>query len=377
MKALILSGGKGTRLYPFTFTQAKQLIPLANKPVLFYVIEAVLAASIFDIGIVVGDKGSEIEKTVGDGSSFGTNVHIYYIHQAQPLGLAHAVKTAQSFLGDDRFVLFLGDNFIEENIHAWVEQFSSPNNTAHAGLVLKWVPNPQDFGIAHLSVKNKRIISPTPLLARTTDACIVGVEEKPRIPASQWAIVGIYFFDRSIFEAIDAIHPAPNGELEITDAIQYLIEHQYVVQPHILNGYWIDTGKTQDLLAANRIVLNKLQRKIAESAHIDEMSHIYGEVVIGEHVHIQNTIVHGPTIIGTYAELSNAYIGPFTSIGCHTRIEQSAIEQSIIMEGCHMSDIQSKIKNSLCGRHVWVHGSAAELKTYQLLLGDRCNVGLI
>jgi glucose-1-phosphate thymidylyltransferase len=376
MKALILSGGKGSRLYPLTFTQAKQLIPIANKPVLFYAIEMLAAAGIADIGIVVGDRQKDIQHAVGDGSQFGPGIHIQYIFQEQPLGLAHAVKVAQTFLQQENFVLFLGDNFFEDDIRTWVEEFDHPDNTWHARLVLKWVENPEQFGVAHLARADGQLLPPSLSVCDSSDVQIVAVEEKPPAPTSHWAIVGLYFFDHHIFEAIDAIQPAANQELEITDAIQYLLKKHYSIRPYILRRYWVDTGKATNLLDANHTILHRLQGKIDSSAQIDETSRIYGEVILEEQVCLHNTVVYGPAIIGAHATLCNARIEPFTSIGRHSTIEESEIEESIIMEGCHISHVEGKIKNSILGREIVVQGSVTEQKTYQLLLGDRCDVNL-
>ena len=375
MKALILSGGKGTRLQPITYTSAKQLVPVANKPVLFYAIEAIVSAGISDIGIIVGDTREEIEAAVGDGRRFGSQVRITYIHQEMPLGLAHAVKIARPFIGEERFVMFLGDNFIEESIQPLVEQFGAPDCPAQARTLLTRVRNPQDFGIAEICS-----LDGCPAGADASsyqeEVRIVRLVEKPKEPMSDLAMVGIYFFDHHIFEAVDAIRPSARAELEITDAIQYLVDKQYCVRANILTGYWIDTGKMQDMLDANRTILSRMRRKIAESASVDEASHFYGEVVVEEHARVINSIVRGPSIIGRHVTLSNAYIGPFTAIDNQSSIVNSEIEHSIVMEGCDIGDIDGRIEDSLIGRYVRIHPSTTKPRAFKLLLGDHSRVGI-
>jgi glucose-1-phosphate thymidylyltransferase len=375
MKALILSGGKGTRLQPITYTSAKQLVPVANKPVLFYAIEAIVSAGIFDIGIVVGDTHEEVEAVVGDGKRFGSKVRIRYIYQERPLGLAHAVKIAQSFLGDDRFVMFLGDNFIEESIRPMVERFGARDCPVHAQILLTRVRNPQDFGVAQICSLNGHPRGPE-ISPDHQEVRIVRLVEKPKEPVSDLALVGIYFFDHHIFEAVDAIAPSARGELEITDAIQYLVDNQYSVRAHILTGYWIDTGKMQDMLDANRTILSRMRGHIAESASVDEGSHLYGEVVVEDHAQLINSIVRGPSIIGRHVTLSNAYVGPFTAIDHHSSIVNSEVEHSIVMEGCAICDIDGRIEDSLIGRYVRIQPSTTKPRAYKLLLGDHSTIGI-
>jgi glucose-1-phosphate thymidylyltransferase len=376
MKALILSGGKGTRLQPLTHTHAKQLVPVANKPVLFYALEAIVSAGIVDIGIVVGDTHAEIEAAVGDGRAFGATVSVTYIHQEQPLGLAHAVKIAQPFLQDDRFLMFLGDNFIGESLYAAVQAFSHPASRVQAQVFLKPVPNPEHFGVALLT---------DPCGAPVTDLSGVSAElvrvsrlvEKPREPISNFALVGIYLFDRQIFEAVHAIRPSARGELEITDAIQYLIEQGSMVRPHIVSGYWIDTGQMQDMLEANRVVLSSIRRTVADSAAIDQTSQLEGEVILEENVRLINSVVRGPSIIGSNVTLSNAYIGPFTAIAHDSVVVNSEIEHSIVLERCRICDINRRIEDSLIGCHTEIFPSSARPRAYKLLLGDHSRVGIL
>ena len=376
MKALILSGGKGTRLPPITHTSAKQLVPVANKPVLFYALEAIIAAGIRDIGIVVGDTRDEIQAAVKDGKDFGSDVSITYIHQEQPLGLAHAVKIAQPFLRDDRFLMFLGDNFIEGGLGELVQRFFSPGCPVHAQVMLKEVPDPEQFGVAQLRRLDGQPLSDGSSL-RDEDVRIVRLVEKPEEFVSNFALVGIYCFDRHIFEAINAIIPSPRGELEITDAIQYLLAHDYIVQPHILTGYWIDTGKMQDMLDANRAVLGRMKRSVAESASIDTNSQVHGEVILEENARLINSIVRGPAIIGSNVTLSNAYIGPFTAIAQGSTVVNSEIEHSIILEECTIRDIDGRIEDSLIGRRTQIYPSSAKPRAYKLLLGDNSRLGIL
>src|SRR5947209_827211 len=370
MKALILSGGKGTRLQPITSTQAKQLVPIANKPVLFYVLETIVASGITDIGIVVGETHEAIRAAVKDGKDLGEDVSITYIQQEQPLGLAHAVKIAQPFLQNERFLMFLGDNFIEESINELVEQFAAPGCPFQAQVLLKQVAHPEQSGVAQLSSSCEDGLC-------EEDVRIVRLVEKPREPVSNFAVVGIYFFDEHIFEAIKAIKPSARGELEITDAIQYLIEHNYIVRPHILRGRWIDTGMMQDMLDANYVVLNHMQRCISPHASIDQTSLVDGEVILEDDVRLVNSVVRGPAIIGRNVILSNAYIGPFTAIAQDSVVVNSEIEHSIILEGCRIQDIDGRIEDSLIGRHTEISPSLVKPRAYKFLLGDYSRVGVL
>jgi glucose-1-phosphate thymidylyltransferase len=354
MKGLILSGGKGTRLYPLTYTSAKQLIPVANKPVLFRVIEAIRDAGITDIGIVVGDTAEEVKAAVGRGRRWG--VKVTYIQQEAPLGLAHAVKISQDFLGDERFVMFLGDNVIQGGISNLVEQFST--NDWNCQIVLTRVDNPQQFGVAELE-----------------DGRVVRLIEKPKDPPSNLALVGIYMFDRHIFEAVNAIRPSWRGELEITDAIQYLIDHGYKVYPYIHRGWWIDTGKMADLLDANRLVLDELEPQI--QGYVDRDSQVNGKVTVQEGAEVINSVIRGPAIIGEHTRVVNSYVGPFTSIYHHVEIENSEIEHSIVLEHSRIVDIPHRIEDSLIGRNVEITRSPIKPKAYKLMLGDYSKVGIL
>jgi glucose-1-phosphate thymidylyltransferase len=355
MKGLILSGGKGTRLRPITYTSAKQLVPVANKPVLFRVIESIRDAGIDDIGIVIGDTGAEVRAAVGDGRRWG--VRISYIEQDAPSGLAHAVKIARPFLGDERFVMFLGDNCIQGGISRLIEQFGASEHNAQ--IVLKQVTNPEAYGVAELDDQGQ----------------IVRLVEKPREPRSNLALVGIYMFDRSIWEAVEAIRPSWRGELEITDAIQWLVEHQRQVYPYVHEGWWIDTGKKDDMLEANRLVLEETEP--SAQGYVDRDSNLIGKVTIEAGAEVINSTIRGPVIIGEHCRIVNAYIGPFTSIYHHTLVENSEIEHSIVLEHCLIKDLPFRLEDSLIGRYVEVIQSPLKPKAYRLVLGDHSTVGLI
>ena len=354
MKALILSGGKGTRLRPITHTNAKQLLPLANKPILFYAIETIVEAGINDIGIVVGDTHKEIRQAVEDGKAWGAQVT--YIQQEAPLGLAHAVKISEPYLGDEAFVMFLGDNLIQGGISALVEDFASRG--PHAQILLARVPQPERFGVAEL--KNGRVI------------CL---EEKPEHPKSDYALVGVYMFGPTIFEAVNAIQASRRGELEITDAIQYLIDHDYMVHPHIITGWWKDTGKLEDILEANRIVLQDLEERV--EAELDVSSEVHGPVVIEKGARIVGSVIRGPVTIAKDCQIIDSYIGPFTSIGEGTVIRNSEVEHSIILAHCQILDVESRIEDSLIGKNVEIYRAATRPKAYRFMLGDNSRTGIL
>lgn len=353
MKGLILSGGQGTRLRPLTYTGAKQLVPLANKPVLFYVIEDLVAAGITDIGIVVGDTAAQIRAAAGDGGTFGCR--LTYIQQDRPGGLAHAVKTARPFLGDDRFVMYLGDNFIQGGIASFVEAFAASDDAAH--LLLYHVPNPQQFGVATL--ENGRIVA---------------LEEKPAVPQSDLALVGIYLFGPQIHDATERIEPSWRGELEITDAIRRLLDDGQPVEPHILEGWWIDTGKMEDMLDANRLVLLEMAHRIA--GKVAEDCTIQGKVIVEEGAEVIGSTLRGPLIIGCNTRIENSYIGPFSAIGSDCMVRDSEIEHTIIMDHSQVIDMPYRLSDSLIGRYVTVNRSATKPKAHKMLLGDHSKVGI-
>jgi len=354
MKGLVVSGGKGTRLRPLTHTGAKQLVPLANKPVLFYVLEDLVAAGITDIGIVVGDTGDQIRQAVGDGSDFGCEVS--YVQQDIPGGLAHAVKAARQYLGEDPFVMYLGDNFIQGGIGRYVDEFRESDSAAH--VLLNHVPNPQAFGVAE--VEGGRIVS---------------LEDKPQQPRSDLALVGIYFFTPKIHDATNHISPSWRGELEITDAIRYLIEAGEHVQPHIVTGWWIDTGKMQDMLDANRLVLQEAVRRI--DGLVAEDCTIQGNVVVEKGATVLNSTRRGPLIVGGGTHVENAYIGPFSAIGPHCLIKECEIEHSIVMERSQIVNVPHRIEDSLIGRDVTIIRSDSKPKAYKMMLGDHSQVGIV
>jgi glucose-1-phosphate thymidylyltransferase len=357
MKALILSGGKGSRLYPLTYTNAKQLIPVANKPVLFRVIEAVREAGITDIGIVIGkdENGRRVQEAVGDGQRW--QAQITYIPQEAPLGLAHCVLIAREFLGEERFVMFLGDNVIQGGIGGLIREFEGADY--HCQIVLTPVEEPQHYGVAELN----------------PDHSIKRLVEKPREPRSNLALVGIYMFDPHIHQAVRQIQPSWRGELEITDAIQWLVDHGYRVRPYIHRGWWIDTGKPIDMLAANSKVLEELTPSIA--GFVDRDSRVDERVTIEAGAEIINSVVRGPTIIGERTRIVNSYIGPFTSIYHDCLIENAEIEHSLILEHCRIVNVSTRIADSLIGRHVEVSHSPMRPRVLKLTLGDNSRLGLI
>ena len=355
MKGLILSGGKGTRLYPLTFTSAKQLIPVANKPVLFRVIEAIRDAGIKEIGIVVGDTAKEIEAAVGQGQRWG--VQITYIQQKNPLGLAHAVKISRDFLGDERFVMFLGDNVIQGGISPLIRQFA--DSDWNSQVVLTEVSHPERYGVAELDEKGQ----------------IVQLIEKPKVPPSNLALVGIYMFDAHIFEAVQAIKPSWRGELEITDAIQWLVEQDYTVYPYIHRGWWIDTGAPSAMLEANSLVLEELEPRI--EGYVDRDSEVDGRVTVEKGAEIINSIIRGPAIIGENTRIVNAYVGPFTSIHHDCLVQDSEIERSIVLEHSTLKSLPARVQDSLIGRRVVLQRSPARPQALKLTLGDYSQVGLL
>lgn len=353
MKGLILSGGKGTRLRPLTFTQAKQLVPVANKPVLFYGIEALKEAGVYDIGIIVGDTKEEIKAAAGDGSRW--DVRITYIEQEAPLGLAHCVKISKDFLGREPFVMYLGDNILKSGIKSLVDEFQEKK--PNALILLTKVPNPQMFGVAELE-----------------NGKVVKLVEKPKKPASNLALVGVYMFDFHIFEAVSAIQPSWRGELEITDAIQYLVEHKYAVHPHLVTGWWKDTGKIEDILEANRLILESITGE--NEGKVDKNSKVNGQVVIEKGVVIENSTIRGPAIIGERSEIVDSYIGPFTSIQKNCRIIRTEIEHSIVLEGSEIRDVGSRIDESLIGREARIYKCPPKPSVYRFMIGDKSEIGI-
>jgi glucose-1-phosphate thymidylyltransferase len=353
MKALVLAGGGGTRLRPITHTTAKQLLPVANKPILFYGLEQICAAGITDVGIVVGTSGDEIRAAVGDGSAF--DLSVTYIVQEQPLGLAHAVLTAAEFLGDDDFVMFLGDNLIEGGIREMVARFEAGD--AEAQLLLKPVADPSGFGVAELG----------------PDGAIVRLVEKPVVPPSDLALVGVYLFRSSIVRAAGSIAPSARGELEITDAIQWLLDRGDHVAGSVIDGWWLDTGKKDELLEANRIVLGTIEGRI--DGTVDGASTLSGSVVVEEGAQIIRSTVRGPAIIGRGAVVEDSYIGPYTSISEGCRLTNTEVEHSVILARCVVRDVR-RIDHSLLGRDVVVEAADGKPAAMRLMVGDHSRLAI-
>ena len=355
MKALILSGGKGTRLRPITHTSAKQLVLVANKPILFYGIEAICAAGVRELGIVVGETKREVMAAVGDGSRWGARVT--YIEQDEPRGLAHAVLISQSFLGDEPFIMFLGDNLIEGGVTSLVAEFE--RESPDALILLKQVQNPRAFGVAELNAIGE----------------VCRLEEKPQTPRSNLALVGVYLFGPAIHAAVRAIRPSRRNELEITDAIQVLLDTGRRVRAHELTGWWLDTGKKDDMLEANRTVLDQITTHVAGT--LDERSQIVGRVRIEEGARLVNTTVRGPAIIGRNCELVNTFVGPYTSIGDNVVIHNSEVEHSILLENSRVLDLHGRLEDSLIGRSAQVTRTEKRPKAYRMMLGDDSHAEVI
>jgi len=360
MKGLILSGGAGTRLRPITHTRAKQLVPVANKPILFYGIEDMAAAGITEIGIIVGDTRDEIMEAVGDGSQFG--VKVTYIPQDEPLGLAHCVLIARDYLGDDDFVMYLGDNMLQQGLTEFVEGFESAraqgaDRAPTAQILLAHVDDPRQFGVAAIDGNGE----------------VTELVEKPDDPPSDLALVGVYLFDAHIHDAVRAIEPSGRGELEITDAIQWLLDHGHRVIHTVLEGWWIDTGKKDPLLESNRYILELLEPK--NEGEVDEASSIEGRVVIEEGARIVRSRVRGPAIIGHGARVQNSYVGPFTSIAAHCEIVDTELDHSVVLERSRIVGIAG-IADSLIGRDVELTRSGQRPRALRLMLGDHSKVDL-
>jgi glucose-1-phosphate thymidylyltransferase len=357
MKGLILSGGKGTRMRPITHTAAKQLLPVANKPILFYAVEAIKSAGIDEIGIIISpETGSAVEAIVGDGSRWGARIE--YIVQDQPLGLAHAVKTARRFLGDDTFVMYLGDNLIKDGVAPLVERFR--HASVDAFILLKEVPNASAFGVAQLS----------------SDGHILCLEEKPANPKSNLAVVGVYLFNKEIHKAIDRIKPSKRGELEIVDAIQELINSGHHVGSHVLKSWWLDTGKKDDMLEANRVVLDEMS-DVSMLGDLTEGSKLSGRVHVGAGSILKNCTVRGPAMIGSDCLIENSYVGPFTSIGDGARVSHAEIEHCILRENCQILDFHGRIEDSLIGVNVELTRSNCKPVAFRLMLGDDSKVEVV
>jgi glucose-1-phosphate thymidylyltransferase len=360
LKGLILSGGKGTRLRPITHTSAKQLVPVANKPVLFYGIEAMAQAGIEEVGIIIApDTGPEIEAAAGDGARFG--VRLTYIVQDEPLGLAHAVLTAEPFLGASAFVMYLGDNLLQGGISELVAAFRE--HAPDALILLTPVADPENYGVAEL--------------AQAADGevgRVVRLVEKPSQPATDLALVGVYMFTAGVHEAARAIAPSSRGELEITDAIQHLVDAGMRVEPHIVRGWWKDTGRLEDMLEANRLILDSLRERI-DGELVD--SQVDGRVVIERGARLERTTVRGPAIIGADARLNDCYVGPYTAIGEGCTISGAEVEHSILLAGCTVSGLDGRMESSLLGRNVTVRRGERQPRAYRFMVGDNSDISIL
>jgi glucose-1-phosphate thymidylyltransferase len=353
MKAIILAGGKGSRLRPLTNTLAKQLIPVANKPILYYVMEQITQSGITDIGIIISpDSGERIKAVLGDGSQW--NARLTYIVQTVPGGLAHAVKTAQDFLGDSPFLMFLGDNLIQGGISAFVEEFKT--QSPEAMILLKRVPDPRSFGVAELDASGK----------------VIRLVEKPKEPKSDLALVGVYLFTSRIHQSISNIKPSWRNELEITDAIQNLLDRGLTVHSHILDGWWLDTGKKDDLLEANRVVLDGLVQRSLKG-ECDSCCEIAGRVEIQAGAKIESSIIRGPVSIGQGCLIKGSYIGPFTSIAANSVIDHSSIEYSVVLENSTITNIE-RMADSVIGRGSTIKRKGTNFSAVKIFVGDDTNL---
>lgn len=354
LKGLILSGGAGTRLRPITHTSAKQLVPVANKPVLFYGIEALVGAAVTDIGIIIApETGGEIRESVGDGSQFGAR--ITYVEQAEPAGLAHAVLTAEEFLDGSPFVMYLGDNLLRNGLSGLVETFKA--ESPEAIILLTPVEDPGSYGVAELK-----------------DDHVVRLVEKPKDPPSNMALVGVYLFSPSIMDAARSLEPSWRGELEITEAIQVLIDQGCRVRSEVVDGWWKDTGQLGDMLEANRLVLEEIESRIDGEL---EDSKVEGRVIVEAGAVLKGSVVRGPAVIGADAVIEEAYIGPYTSIGENVTIRRSEVEHSILLAGATVEDLGTRMEASLLGRDVRVVRTDGPPKTFRLLVGDRSEIEII
>jgi glucose-1-phosphate thymidylyltransferase len=351
MKALVLAGGSGSRLRPITHTSAKQLLPVANKPVLFYGLEAIRDAGITDVGIVVGDTAPAIEAAVGDGGAFG--IKVTYIRQDAPRGLAHAVLIAGDFLGGDDFVMYLGDNFIVGGIASVVDEFRAGRPDAQ--IMLTKVADPRQFGVAELDDAGQ----------------VVGLVEKPRQPKSDLALVGVYIFTAAVHEAVAQLEPSWRGELEITEAIQWLIDAGRKVASTVITGYWKDTGNVADMLEVNRMVLESVEP--GRLGTVDAASELIGRVLVEDGAEVSGSRIVGPVIVGAGSRVSGSYIGPFTSVAPGCVIADSEIEYSIVLRGASIRGVR-RIEASLIGHEVEVTPAPAVPRAHRLILGDHSKV---
>jgi glucose-1-phosphate thymidylyltransferase len=354
LKGLILSGGKGTRLRPITHTSAKQLVPVANRPVLFYGIQAMADAGIEEVGIIIApETGDEIREVTGDGGRFG--VRITYILQDEPAGLAHAVLTAEPFLGDAPFVMYLGDNLLQGGIGDLVRAFDQ--HGPDALILLTEVADPENYGVAELK-----------------DGVVVRLVEKPKQPRTNLALVGVYMFTSAVHDAARAITPSARGELEITDAIQHLVDTGMRVDPHVVQGWWKDTGRLEDMLAANRLVLDTIATRV-DGELVD--SKVDGRVIVEAGARLERSSVRGPAIIGAGAQLVDAYVGPYTAIGENCVISGAEVEHSILLAGSEVRNLDGRIESSLLGRNVKIGRGERQPRAYRFMVGDNSEIGIL
>ncbi len=364
MKGLILSGGAGTRLRPITHTSAKQLVPIANKPILIYGIEAMVEAGISEIGIIISpETGGDIQSAVGDGTAFGAA--ITWIRQEEPLGLAHCVLIAREFLADDDFVMYLGDNMLEQNLVGFVNEFETRRSAPELGsenqlvaqILLTKVDDPSSFGVAEVDEQG----------------AVIALVEKPEVPPSDLALVGVYLFDKTIHDAVAAIEPSPRGELEITDAIQWLIDEGLEVSHDILAGWWLDTGKKDPLLECNRLVLDTIERQV--DGEVDDASEVEGRVQIGAGAKIINSTVRGPAVIGENTVIENSHVGAYSSVAGDCTITNSELDHSVILANSMITNVP-RLVDSLIGSHVVVGSSSRVRAGIRLMLGDHSQIEL-
>lgn len=355
MKGLVLCAGKGTRLRPLTYTTAKHLIPIANRPVILYTLEFMKNAGVTDVAIVVSPENEVLfRETLHDGSHLG--MHIEYVVQPQPKGIAHAVYISREFLGNEPFLLVLGDNLVFEDISGVVKSFESEKVDGY--ILLARVKDPRAYGVA--VVENQRVVH---------------VEEKPKEPKSDLAIVGVYLFRPIIFHAIENIKPSWRGELEITDAIGYLVEKGCSVKAHTIQGWWKDTGKPEDLLEANRRILDTIDDSQC-AGKIDETTTIQGRVCVANGSIIVGSLIRGPVVIGEDCKIVNSYVGPYTSIGNRVVLENCEVENSILMDESKISNLSSRIDSSLIGKGVRISQNGRLPKAMKFVVGDLSSLEL-
>ncbi len=353
MKALITAGGRGTRLRPITHTSNKHLIPIANKPMIFYALEAVQEVGISEVGIIVNETRPEVESVLGNGEEFGLNIS--YIEQEEPLGLAHCLKISRDFLGDESFLFYLGDNILAGGVSPFVKRFK--NEDVSALLLLSEVPDPGRFGVAEIEGTK-----------------IVGIEEKPENPKSNFAVTGVYFYTPKVWEAVEQVEPSARGELEISDVHDYLIKEGYSVIYENVSGWWKDTGKPEDLLAANHLVLSRLEGEIKGDL---EGTEVRGSVAVGRGSKIRNTLLRGPLIIGENVRIEDSYLGPYTSVSDHSVIVESELENSIVLENAEVLNLPARLDESIIGKEAFVSRGKRLPRTLRMVVGDQSQVEMV